>query len=103
MTTPDAKALLNSNGQSAFAHEGRQEEARGGGHVFIDQIHEGRDSLAPYHRMRIIVQSPLAVSPPRARQDGLPLTTTRELFAGHRQLGRWSGLGRTAGGGAYQL
>ena len=30
--------------------------------VFIDQIHEGRDSLAAYHRMRIIVQSPLAVS-----------------------------------------
>ena len=31
---------------------------------------------------------------------GLPLTTTRELFTGHRQLGRWSGLGRAAGGGA---
>ena len=37
---------------------------------------------------------------PGARLPGLPLTTTRELFTGHRQLGRWSGLGRAAGGGA---
>ena len=41
--------------------------------------------------------------PPRARLYGLPLTTTRELFTGHRQLGRWSGLGRAAGGGACKL
>ena len=36
--------------------------------------------------------------PPRARQDGDRPTTTRELFTGHRQLGRWSGLGRAVGG-----
>jgi hypothetical protein len=38
--------------------------------------------------------------PPRARQDGDRPITTRELFTGHRQLGRWSGLGRAVGGGA---
>ena len=35
-------------------------------------------------------------NPPRpgAHLSGLALTTTRELFTGHRQLGRWFGLGR---------
>jgi len=47
----------------------------------------------------------LAHHRPGARLSGLPLTTTRVLFTGHRQLGRWSGLGlgRTAGGGACKL
>ena len=52
MTTPDAKALLNSNGQSVFTHEGLAEEAHGGGHVPRRGFFEEGCSTSQHSRSR---------------------------------------------------
>ena len=70
-----------------------------GEEIVFECVISGPKQSVTERSIRCPIWSPVPIPPPIPAERDFP-TTTRELFTGHRQLGRCSGLGRTAWGGA---